>query len=207
MSSFTWWSHTGSPVSSSTFLSTKKMWTCWRVQQRHIKVLKGLKNLSQEEGLRELGLVSLEKVSEGIWSIYINTSREGAKMMKPGSSQFVLRERIKSNGHKLKHRRFCLNIRKIFFYCVCNWVLAQCCSVLSIPGHTENLAEHCPVCPAPADPAQSRALNWMGFSGVSWLQTLCDTPGIYNVGKINEFYFTPLSEENHLWKEKTKNTA
>lgn len=78
-------------------------------------MLKGLEHLSQEERLRGLELVSLEqKRLRGNLINVLNTRREGAKMMKPGSSQLVLSDRAKGSGHKLKHRRFCLNIRKIF---------------------------------------------------------------------------------------------
>ncbi|KAK4830735.1 hypothetical protein QYF61_013185 [Mycteria americana] len=60
-----------------------------RVQQRTVKMIKRLEHLSYEKRLRELGLLSLEKRTlRGISS--------------------------KGNGHKLKHRRFPLNIRKHF---------------------------------------------------------------------------------------------
>lgn len=45
----------------------------------------------------------------------MNTSREGAERTEPGSFSVVPSARIRSNGRKLKYRRFCLNIRKHFF--------------------------------------------------------------------------------------------
>ncbi|KAK4828085.1 hypothetical protein QYF61_023145, partial [Mycteria americana] len=65
-----------------------------RVHWRATKMIKGWKHLSIEERLRELGLFSLEKRRiRGI----------------------SLSDRERGNGHKLKHRRLSLNIRKCFF--------------------------------------------------------------------------------------------
>lgn len=74
--------------------------------------------------------------------------------------------------------------------------------MMSIPGHTKIPTEQCPECPAPADPV--RALNWMGFSGVSWLQPLCDTPGSSNVGRITEFCFTIFGIDSPVKRKKKR---
>ncbi|KAK4823610.1 hypothetical protein QYF61_004213 [Mycteria americana] len=74
-------------------------------------MVKGLEHLSCEERLRELGPFSLENRSlGGILLMYINNRRECASRMDPGSFQWT-----RGNGHKQKHRRFCLNTRKHFF--------------------------------------------------------------------------------------------
>ena len=54
-------------------------------------MMKGLEHLSYEERLIDLGLFSLEKrrLRETL-SMYINTQREGAKKMEPGSFQWCL---------------------------------------------------------------------------------------------------------------------
>lgn len=52
-----------------------------RVQCRAMKMTEGLEHLSCEEGLRDLGLLSLKKRRlSGILSMYINTRKGGAKM-------------------------------------------------------------------------------------------------------------------------------
>jgi len=62
------------------------------VEQRATKTVKGLEHLCYEERLKELGLFSLEKRRLwGISSMYVNTRKEGAKKMEPGSVQCCLR--------------------------------------------------------------------------------------------------------------------
>jgi len=59
-----------------------------RHQQKAMKTMKGWEHLSCEERLRELGLFSLEKRRlRGDLLMSINTCREGAKRMEPGSPQ------------------------------------------------------------------------------------------------------------------------
>ncbi|KAJ7417875.1 hypothetical protein BTVI_31140 [Pitangus sulphuratus] len=119
-------------------------------------MIRALEHLSYEERLQELGLFDLDK--RKLRGDLINAYKylKGGCQEDGAGFSVVSSDRMRSNGHKLKHKMFYLNTEEELLYIEEGRVLEQAAHRghgVSLSGDIQNPPGHIPVSPAPGDSA------------------------------------------------------
>ena len=163
--------------------------------------MKGLDHLSSEEKLRVLGCFSIENrrliyTQRRLICLSMYTDTWRYKEDRARLFSVVPRVRTRGSGHKLKHRRFCLNVRRLFFYCEGDWALVQVSQKfcgLSILVNTKKPSGHGPGQPAVGGPAWTGGQDKITSRSPFQPQPFCDsvkTEGKWKLQGQHPFLFS-----------------
>lgn len=136
------------------------IWEKVKYSNRPLRWLRNWNIWHTRRGWKSWDCLALRR--NGILPVYINTWWEGVKQI--GTDPLVVSSERKGSGHKLKYRKFHIDIWKNFSYSEDGQTLGKVAhrgGGLSTLGDTQNTTGQGSKQPAGVDPALSRGLDWI----------------------------------------------